>query len=122
MQTTYTPAAILDAHRAAARAVVTDCPIPSPAECDAQMSELQAGDVPVITPAAVYGPLTSVHVSYNRKLRRTEVRYFDGASNVVHRAAFFDGKELDSMLYSILDWTRDNRPPAAEYTARMIAR
>ena len=46
MQTTYTPAAILDAHRAAARAVVTDCPIPSPAECDAQMSELHASDLP----------------------------------------------------------------------------
>ena len=39
-----TPADILAAHKAAARAVVLDSPIPSPAECDAQMSELHAGD------------------------------------------------------------------------------
>jgi hypothetical protein len=39
-----TPADILAAHKAAARAVVLDSPIPSPAECDAQMRELHAGD------------------------------------------------------------------------------
>lgn len=44
--TLYSPAAILDAHTAAARAVIAACPLPTPAECDAEMAELDAMDAP----------------------------------------------------------------------------